>query len=370
MSEEKQRILIVDDSPEDIHVLIEILGENYAILAATSGEQALKMACEQNRPDVILLDVMMPNQDGFQTCRELKADFDCADIDVIFISGRDTTEEKLEGYEAGAIDYLIKPVQADELLFKVARVLQLQADKSSAAAQQAMAMQTAMTAMSNAGELGVVIDFMRRSFAINSVAELAELLLESTSAYGLECTLLLYADQQPYCLSSSASPPPLEQELLQRLHDSGRIMQRGRRLILNFGDTAQLIRNLPDDEDKTGRLRDHLAILLEGADARLQALKLQQNLTQMLNQAENSLAAIKENQSQHSLHSMQLLENILEDLQGAFVSLGLSEVQEENLVDIVMQGMQRFDQHQMQSNNTQQQLQMLIDGLQAVKHSA
>jgi len=119
MNAKDKKILIIDDSPEDIEVVIENLKNDYAVLVGTDGQKGLDLAANEPRPDVILLDVMMPQMDGYETCRRLKENPETQDIDVIFVSGKDTTEEKLAGYDAGGSDYLIKPVQPEELVRKV-----------------------------------------------------------------------------------------------------------------------------------------------------------------------------------------------------------------------------------------------------------
>ena len=119
------KILIVDDTPENIKVLRQTLEtEGYSILVATSGEACLTVA---NRaiPDLILLDVMMPGLNGFETCRHLKNDETTRDIPVIFITARAETEAIVEGFQTGGVDYIIKPFQDDEVLIRVKTHLQV-----------------------------------------------------------------------------------------------------------------------------------------------------------------------------------------------------------------------------------------------------
>ena len=115
----KPKVLIVDDTPENIQVLMGTLKDQYAIVAATNGEKALKMALAEPRPDVILLDIMMPGMDGFEVCRRLKADTATRDIPVIFLSALDDTGNKIKGFSAGAVDYISKPFQPEEVHVRV-----------------------------------------------------------------------------------------------------------------------------------------------------------------------------------------------------------------------------------------------------------
>lgn len=112
-------VLIVDDIAANRNVLSETLEtENYEVLLAPHGESGIKVA-RKGQPDVILLDVMMPGIDGFETCRRLKADDATAHIPVIFISARDEVQATVEGFRAGGVDYLTKPFQAEEVLVRV-----------------------------------------------------------------------------------------------------------------------------------------------------------------------------------------------------------------------------------------------------------
>lgn len=106
---EKQVVMVVDDTPENIDVLRAILGDDYVIKVANSGQLALKVA-EAQPPDLILLDVMMPGMDGYETCRRLKAGLATCDIPVIFVTARAETEDEVQGLALGAVDYLTKPV--------------------------------------------------------------------------------------------------------------------------------------------------------------------------------------------------------------------------------------------------------------------
>jgi class 3 adenylate cyclase len=113
------RILVVEDTPANIQVLNSTLKEKgYLVSVATSGAQALEVVGRM-RPDLILLDVMMPGMDGFETCRRLKASSATSDIPVIFITARTETADIVKGFEVGAVDYVAKPFNAHELLARV-----------------------------------------------------------------------------------------------------------------------------------------------------------------------------------------------------------------------------------------------------------
>lgn len=117
MNKNKSSILIVDDTETNIDILIELLSE-YEIAVAIDGESAMEILA-QEKPDLILLDIMMPNMDGYEVCENIKANEDTQSIPVIFITAR-TDEDAIErAYEVGGVDYVTKPFKPRELLARV-----------------------------------------------------------------------------------------------------------------------------------------------------------------------------------------------------------------------------------------------------------
>lgn len=128
-STDKFNLLIVDDLPENIKVLGNSLQhENYRISFATSGQQAIDMALK-NSIDLILLDIMMPGMDGFEVCRQLKGETRTRHIPIIFITAKTEKEDIIQGFEAGAVDYVTKPFNAAELSARVHTHLELRRSK-------------------------------------------------------------------------------------------------------------------------------------------------------------------------------------------------------------------------------------------------
>ncbi len=109
-TERRFNILVVDDTPENVELLDEILRGNYRVRAALNGPRALELARGEDRPDLILLDVMMPGMDGLEVCRQLKADHRTRTIPVIFVTARSEVEDEKIGFKLGAVDYITKPI--------------------------------------------------------------------------------------------------------------------------------------------------------------------------------------------------------------------------------------------------------------------
>ncbi|MCF8017515.1 MAG: two-component system response regulator [Chromatiaceae bacterium] len=106
----QQTILVVDDEPANIDLLVECLKDEYNVKAATRGERALRIARSGEPPDMILLDIMMPGMDGFEVCQQLKADLSTRHIPIIFITAKIALDDEIRGLELGAVDYITKPI--------------------------------------------------------------------------------------------------------------------------------------------------------------------------------------------------------------------------------------------------------------------
>lgn len=115
----KPLVLIVDDSPLNVQVLGEALRSDFRVKVASNGMLALRLAAEEDQPDLILLDIMMPEMDGYEVCRRLKNDAATKSIPVIFVTAKNTGEEMAKGFALGAVDYIVKPFYTPVVLARV-----------------------------------------------------------------------------------------------------------------------------------------------------------------------------------------------------------------------------------------------------------
>jgi putative two-component system response regulator len=119
------RILVVDDTPENIQILAGLLQDDYVVIAATNGYKALQLAKKAPQPDIILLDVMMPGIDGFEVCARLKAEPDTRGIPVIFVTALNNDGNEAEGLAVGAVDYITKPINESLVKARIENHLEL-----------------------------------------------------------------------------------------------------------------------------------------------------------------------------------------------------------------------------------------------------
>jgi len=123
----KPTVLIVDDTPENLTLMNGLLREDYRTKVANGGARALALAAADPRPDLVLLDIMMPEMDGYEVCRRLKADAATRDIPVIFLTAKVEVEDEQMGFDVGAVDYITKPISPPIVLARVKTQLSLKA---------------------------------------------------------------------------------------------------------------------------------------------------------------------------------------------------------------------------------------------------
>ena len=138
MLEDKASILVVDDTPANLTLMVGLLRDIYHVRASTSGESALKIAYSDNPPDLILLDIMMPDMDGYEVCRRLKADKKSSHIPVIFLTAMSEIEDEEKGLKLGAVDYITKPVSPPIALVRIENHIKMHRQKKALIESQQM----------------------------------------------------------------------------------------------------------------------------------------------------------------------------------------------------------------------------------------
>ena len=368
---DKKQILVVDDSPNEIRVLMENLKKDYAVVAATSGEMAISTV-QTSQPDLILLDVMMEPMDGYEACRILHRDY--PQIPVIFVSANTQTEEILKGFDAGGQDYITKPIVPDVLKSKINIALeQLERSKQLQNEKQEVS-DLAMAAMSSAGDLSIVLNFLRTTTRLSGSQALAQALSNSIGEYGLKASVQIRGPKGVIAnAANTVEVTPLEADILSSsVNIEGRILEKGRRLIVVYDAVSMLVKNLPEDNQKrAGELRDYLMILAENADALNRKMKEDQNIAdqriavvlEAVKDAKDTLSSIQAFQIQYKEDSIRIMDELLEEVEANFFSMGLTEAQEKMITDMIQKKLNEGVTHMEQGLQVDAKLQNLADNL-------
>ena len=336
------KLFVVEDDPL-LQQAIVCVAEEAGEIECFGSAEACQARLATQMPDLLLLDIGLPGMDGYAFCKLLKEDAATRALPVIFISGHDSIEERLAGYDAGAEDFIVKPFAPPELLRKVRVALQLHAERRALEEQLSSAEQLTSLALASMDEAGIVLQFTGKLIGWESGAEIAEGLLELARRLGVSAAVQVRLGSSKLTQSAQGRDLPLEVSILDHLQTKERIFEFGNRGVYNFDHVTIMISDMPLAEpDVCGRIRDNLAIAAQGADARLAALesqearaRSQQGLINTLNALKHTLMQFREAHEAHRLRTSGLAFELEEDMAKSFVHLGLTTGQERELEELI-----------------------------------
>jgi CheY-like chemotaxis protein len=342
MMDHEYTLFIVDDVDANRCLIESTFGQLYDVESFDSGATCIERMAEK-LPDLFMLDIDMPEMDGYALCQYIRRQPACSAVPVIFISGLDDLESRLAGYDAGGDDFIVKPIKFAELKQKVAALRRRGEDKSSLRHQLEDSDRLATLVMSNLDEYAVLVKFLRSLNACDGYREIADASLNMLKTYHLDGVLQFRLPGFELTLNVAGEVRPLEASIINQVRSLGTIATYKNRTAFNFDRVSLLVNNMPlDDPDLCGRLRDHLAIAAETVDAKLQAtLTCQESagtkaeIAGLLHALSNTVHAFSEKYERARYQGSDTMRTMLADLDAEFSSLGMLEAHEESVRQII-----------------------------------
>ena len=364
------KVFAVDDDPVVLDIIAAILAPDCDLKTFFCAEDCLRQM-ETETPDFFLLDINLPGMDGFTLCRKIKNDPTLRQTPVTFVSGHDTIEERIKGYDAGGQDFIVKPFEPEELLrkFRVAQNMLL--NQRSLAEQIAEAELLSSLVMASMDETGILLQFMSKLIAMESTQEVASGLIELMQRYRLDAVVQTRVGGATQTLSAAGRNLPLEVSVIEHVRNQGRIFEFRRRGVHNFERVTLMVNNLPlEDPDLCGRLRDHLSVAAQGVDSRLKALhveessrRAQEGILAALESVSDTIMELRLAHQENTQSSAKLIGDLQETLLNSFYRLGLTDHQEKFLQNMVGDFMTQMARLLNRGESTQEKLQRLNDHL-------
>ncbi|ALO41187.1 response regulator [Pseudoalteromonas phenolica] len=342
-------VLVIDDDDVNHDIIVSMLGQHYRIISVHSGQQGLELL-EKEKFDAVLLDVVMPELNGYEVCEQLRAQQN-SHTPVLFVSAKNSTEDILQGFRAGGDDYITKPFDADELKFRIDRLMTLKDEIASLKESCLNAEEVTLTAITSCNELGVALEFIEKSYQCKTMASLANELIVSSKQLGLDVSTQIGILDNFKNYSSSEIVNPLEAELLTRARNSKTVINIDKRSFFNSERCSLLVKNMPcEDLEKYGRFNDILALIVRGADARLSSLetniKVMQNRNRGIKElseiAQKDLTNIEHTHKAYTQSIQDFIEDLLFEIEEASAGFGLSQQQESDLQALLSKSRERL----------------------------
>ncbi len=350
MEASKTRVLVVDDDADLLAAhSLHLLSLGCDVLTATNGKRALEVVQESPEEiDVILSDIVMPVMKGYELCQAIKSEPATQQIPLIFISQLDSLEEKMKGFEAGADDYVTKPISPEELGYKINTLLKLRVKNRELNKQLIESNSVAMQAMTYSSDLGQILEFYRNALGAADFKELARLLFDVTTNYGLKCSLQIIDHDHVKNFGSQGEVSPLEANVIELSRQQSRFFDFDARTIINYDDFSLLTKNMPvDDPERYGMLKDSLGTLCNAIEARVKFLlneKASQKKAKIVNAVIGTIEDVDKMFGKIQNENEAVIDHILDELDEAMIDMGLTENQEELVRSIVQTGRKKSEE--------------------------
>lgn len=337
----KTKLLVIDDDDFSAIQIEGLVGNDFEVEHAATGRAGIE-AAEKSLPGMILMDVEMPEMDGYATCSALKGIAATQDIPVIFLSAHSDADDRLKGYTAGGEDFIAKPFVPEELRHKIAIVIGNRAKHAQLASQ-------ARTAISNMNDISVVLGFLREICGVSDNPPLAAAVLHTLRGYDLEASVQLRDRNGTFSQTTQGDCSPLEESVLTNMATCAPIVDLGARSAFNFEHVSIIIKNMPrEDAERCRRLKDSVSMIAEATDIHIRSLDV---LFEAIDRGDTFMRIIQRNARimrdvERHLHaqrdeSAQILNNLVKNIEESFYRLGLSDSQEEFLQNVTRDAIAR-----------------------------
>lgn len=276
---------------------------------------------------------------GYKTCEKLRQSYD---FPIIFVSSHDSLEERLEAFESGGNDFLVKPFDAEILAIKVKLAIEAKIERDRLANEKNNLQKTALQFLSSISDNGVLLNFIRTNLSCSDQEKLAANLLEATIQYGIHCHIQVRHPNGNITLTPQGIATPLEESVIDQSQTMGRIFQFKKRMVINYSMISIIVIDMPEDMDTAGRIRDNLCILAETAEAITETISARKSSAEKAEQLQaasiNATLSLEEVRTEYRAHLREshfLLQKLVDEVEKSYIFLGLTDRQELMVTDIM-----------------------------------
>lgn len=303
-------------------------------------------ALNDRQPDILLIDTALSDVNAYEMHRAIRDDFNTSDVCQVLLC----TDEEAGRDDFVANDFIVKPFSDHVFFQKLALLKKTLVREGVAREQMNYAQNVALTAMSSMGELGVVMEFLTKSFACKSIQSIGDLAVNALKQYELDSVVHFTWEGESYTARSDGlEVTEEERDHIAQLRTLGRLLEIKEQMIVNFDHTTMLIKQMPDDGARAGRVRDNIATLCEGVESRVMGLLLehdnllkQQGIRYAVCEIRDSVANLYQRQVADLSAGRDLIAKVTDDFEDAFVHMGVMPEIENQLISQLVTLRQRI----------------------------
>lgn len=330
----------------------------------------LKAALADRQPDILLLDTSLADVDAYEMHRAIRDDFSTCDVYQLLLC----SEEEAGRADFVGDDFIVKPFSDRVFFQKLALLKKMLAREQKAREQMSYAQNVAMTAMSSMGDLGIVMEFLSKSFARRTIQSVGELALNAIKQYDLDSIIHFTWEGESYAARTDGGDiTPEDREHIAQMRTLGRLLEINKQLIVNFEHTTVLIKQMPDDSERCGRIRDNIATLCEGVESRVLGLLLehdnllkQQGIRYAVCEIRDSVANLYERQLADLTAGRELIAKVTDDFEDTLLHMGVMPEIENRMVGQLVTLRQRITEIWSKPGEVDAKLRSVINSLQTL----
>lgn len=352
MSDGSNNVLIIDHDGDDVQIIEGMLSESCNVTICTTPDNAIAFV-NQSVPGVVLLNPAMKDLDALAAINAAKTLNPRSH--VIFLSDLTTIDDSILAYEQGADDFIPKPYNPIELYYKIESHLEETAQRVKLEANAEAARSAAFAAMESNSEMGIILRYMEEITTCNNYNDLGICLGQTLQLFGSNATIQIRGIKE--CFNFGCANDSFEAHLLTKSLEKGKIIEGTHKVIINDRRISLLIKNTPaKDDPKYGRMKDNIAMMIGASDARVNTIDLvtqlqmqrESGLQSIINSTRNSMHKIRDNFNDYEQNIWQKIQDYRDNTESALISLGLSEEQE----DTLLESLDQFVQQVMETDET------------------
>ncbi|MBV1776772.1 response regulator [Burkholderiaceae bacterium DAT-1] len=334
----ERSLLVVDDDPWIVSQIQAILGDMFDIRHADSASAVMPLL-DTFRPHIILLDINLPEMDGYDICLNIRSNDDWIDIPIVFLSANVEVDDRLKAYNVGGSAYITKPFVPRELRKQIEIINENSIKHDDLRSMAATASAAAISALSAAADIGRIMSFQREISCLTHFEDISAASFHILHEYGLEGCIQLRSRTGNVSRSNNGEATSLEESVLKTMASCARIVDLGTRSAFNFPHVSIIINNMPKgNADSYGRIKDNVMTIADAIDIHMNTLELMvesvhrnEALLELLKKNTATLREIEGTNRRQREESSDILSRLINDIESAFVYLGLSESQERRL---------------------------------------
>lgn len=346
----RDKILIVEPDPSLRNLLVESLGERYDVYITENSREA-RILFKAFLPNILVVDMELHDSSGPEFVKEMQADNLC-EFNTIFTTESNDLEVQLEAFEADGLDILTRPISIIELIAKIGRVVSYQKKRQQLQSNIVDAQEIAQQSMKEAAQYGDVVHLFKDFFHCNTELELSRALFKFAEAKQLNCSIQFRNNGIISSFKNDLSNcSPNEINVFELLLPKGRLFDFGSRTIVNDNHVSILIKNMPNCQEEHGRVRDYIAVIIEGIEARYKDLIRKKAMESVFEKLKGLAMELSEMINHKAQDQNDILEKISIELGMSFHTLDMTEEQEQYLTTIIENIIKEQDKKNVDAEN-------------------